>query len=166
MAKLRLAIVSLWLGLMLMGLMLMFSVGVAPAAFSVLKDQQRKAGDIVNLALGGTEIAGIICGVILLLLLFVSKEPRTKLFSVEALLLGLMTLSMLLSKFVVSAKLHAMRAEFGEALQTMAATEPAKMAFNQLHQYSVWLMGFAMLAALVLIILLIRATPAPKTNYA
>jgi hypothetical protein len=161
MAKLRLAIVSLWLGLMLM-----FSVGVAPAAFSVLKDQQRKAGDIVNLALGGTEIAGIICGVILLLLLFVSKEPRSKLFNVEALLLGLMTLSMLVSKFVVSAKLHAMRAEFGEALQTMAATEPAKVAFNHLHQYSVWLMSFAMLAALVLIVLLIRATPAPKTNYA
>lgn len=160
-AKLRLAIVSLWLGLMLM-----FSIGVAPAAFSILKDQQRKAGDIVNLALGGTEVAGIICGVLLLLLLFISKEQRGKLFKVEALLLALMTLSMLVSKFVVSAKLHAMRAEFGEALQTMAATETAKIAFNQLHQYSVWLMSFAMLAALALIVLLIRATPVPKTNYA
>lgn len=160
-AKLRLAIVSLWLGLMLM-----FSVGVAPAAFSVLKDQQRKAGDIVNLALAGTEIAGIICGVLLLLLLFISKEQRGKLFNIEALLLALMTLAMLVSKFVVSAKLHAMRAEFGDALQTMAATEPAKVAFNQLHQYSVWLMSFDMLAALALIVLLLRATPAPKTNHA
>lgn len=160
-AKLRLAIVSLWLGLMLM-----FSVGVAPAAFSVLKDQQRKAGDIVNLALGGTEIAGIVCGVLLLLLLFVSKERRNRLFKVEASLLGLMTLAMLVSKLVVSARLHAMRAEFGDALQTMATTEPAKMAFNQLHQYSVWLMSFDMLAALVLIVLLIRATPAPKANHA
>ncbi len=153
--------VSLWLGLMLM-----FSVGVAPAAFSVLKDQQRKAGDIVNLALGGTELAGIICGVLLLLLLFLSKEQRGKLFNVEALLLALMTVAMLVSRFVVSAKLHAMRAEFGEALQTLAASEPAKVAFNQLHQYSVWLMSFDMLAALVLIVLLIRATPDPKTNHA
>jgi hypothetical protein len=161
MAKLRLAIVSLWLGLMLM-----FSIGVAPAAFSVLKDQQRKAGDIVNLALGGTEIAGIICGVLLLFLLFVSKEQRGKLFKFEALLLASMTLSMLVSKFVVSTKLHAMRAEFGEALQTMAATEPAKMAFNQLHQYSVWLMSFAMLAALVLIVLLIRVSPTPRAAHA
>ncbi|MBI1765542.1 MAG: DUF4149 domain-containing protein [Acidobacteria bacterium] len=160
-AKLRLAIVSLWLGLMLM-----FSVGVAPAAFSVLKDQQRKAGDIVNLALGGAEIAGIICGLLLLLLLFISKEQRGKLFNIEALLLALMTLAMLVSKFVVSAKLHAMRAEFGETLQTMAASEPAKVAFNQLHQYSVWLMSFAILAALVLIVLLVRATPAAKTNHA
>lgn len=160
-AKLRLAIVSFWLGLMLM-----FSIGVAPAAFSVLKDQQRKAGDIVNLALGGTEIAGLICGVLLLLLLFVSKEPRGKLFKVEALLLALMTLAMLVSKFVVSAKLHAMRTEFGEALQTMAATEPARVAFNQLHQYSVWLMSFAMLAALALSVVLIRVSPAPKTNHA
>ncbi len=160
-AKLRLAIVSLWLGLMLM-----FSVGVAPAAFSVLKDQQRKAGDIVNLALGGTEIAGIICGVLLLLLLFVSKEQRGRLFKVEALLLALMTLALLVSKFVVSARLHAMRAEFGEALQTMAASEPAKLAFNQLHQYSVWLLSFDMLAALVLIVLLIRVTPAPRIAHA
>ncbi len=160
-AKLRLAIVSLWLGLMLM-----FSVGVAPAAFSVLKDQQRKAGDIVNLALGGTEVAGIICGGLLLFLLFISKEQRGKLFRAEALLLALMTLSMLVSKFVVSAKLHAMRAEFGDALQTMAVTEPAKVAFNQLHQYSVWLMSFDMLAALILIVLLMRATPAPTTNHA
>ena len=73
-AKLRLAIVSLWLGLMLM-----FSIGIAPAAFSVLRDQQRKAGDIVNLALGGTEIAGIVLGVVLLALLFLSKEQRGKL---------------------------------------------------------------------------------------
>ncbi len=153
-AKLRLAILSLWLGLMLM-----FSVGVAPAAFSVLKDQQRRAGDIVNLALGGTEVAGLICGVLLLLLLFVSKEQRGKLFNLEAALLALMTLAMLVSKFVVSARLHALRAEFGDALQTMAASEPAKVAFNQLHQYSVWLMSFDMLAALVLIVLLIRSAP-------
>jgi hypothetical protein len=155
--KLRLAIVSLWLGLMLM-----FSVGVAPAAFSVLRDQQRKAGDIVNLALGGTETVGIILGLLLLLLLFLSKEPRTRLFKLEAVTLALMTLSMLVSKFVVSARLHAMREQFGEALQTMAATEQAKMTFNQLHQYSVWLMGLAMIGALVLIVLLIRNSPQPN----
>ena len=156
-AKLRLAILSFWLGLMLM-----FSIGVAPAAFSVLKDQQRKAGDIVNLALGGTELAGIVCGVLLLVLLLAGKEAQTRLFKIEAAALALMTLAMLVSKFAVSAKLHAMRAEFGDALQTMAATEPAKIAFNQLHQYSVWLMSFDMLAALVLIVMLIRATPSPN----
>jgi hypothetical protein len=156
-AKLRLAIVSLWLGLMLM-----FSVGVAPAAFTVLHDQQRKAGDIVNLALGGTEIAGIVLGVLLLLLLFLSKEPRGRLFKAEAAVLALMTLSMLVSKFVVSARLHALREQFGEALQTLAATDPAKVTFNQLHQYSVWLMSAAMLGALVLIVLLIRNAPQSK----
>ena len=91
-AKLRLAILSLWLGVMLM-----FSVGIAPAAFSVLKNEPRKAGDIVNLALGGTEIAGIGFGVALLLLLLLSKEQRGKLFKFEAALLALMTLAALLS---------------------------------------------------------------------
>lgn len=160
-AKLRLTIVSFWLGIMVM-----FSVGVAPAAFFILKDQQRKAGDIVNLALGGTEIAGIALGLVLLVLLFLSKEQRGRLFQIEALTLALMTLTMLISKFVVSAKLHAMREQFGETLQTMAASEPAKVAFNQLHQYSVWLMSAAMLGALVLIVLLIRNSPQSKNNHA
>ena len=160
-ARLRLAILSLWLGIMLM-----FSLGVAPAAFSVLKNEQRKAGDIVNLALGGTEIAGIGFGVALLLLLLLSKEPRTKLFKLEAALLALMTLAMLLSKFVVSARLHALREQYGETLQTLVASDPARLAFNQLHQYSVWLMSFAMLSALLLIILLIRYTPARQPVHA
>src|SRR6185436_98013 len=111
-AKLRLAILSLWLGVMLM-----FSVGIAPAAFSVLKNEPRKAGDIVNLALGGTEIAGIGFGLALLVLLLLSKEQRGKLFKLEAALLALMTLATLLSKFVVSARLHALRAQYGESLQ-------------------------------------------------
>lgn len=157
--KLRLTIVSFWLGIMLM-----FSVGVAPAAFSVLRDQQRKAGDIVNLALGGTELAGIALGVVLLGLLFLSKEARDRRFRLEAVTLGIMTAAMLVSRFVVSAKLHAMRAQFGDALQTMAATEAAKITFNQLHQYSVWLMGVTMLGALLLIVSLIRATPTRSTQ--
>ena len=160
-AKFRLAILSLWLGIMLM-----FSVGVAPAAFSVLKNEQRKAGDIVNLALGGTEVAGIGFGLVLLLLLFLSKEERGKFFKLEAALLALMTLAMLLSRFVVSARLHVMREQYGETLQTLAASDPARLAFNQLHQYSVWLMSFTMLAALLLIILLIRYTPNRRPAHA
>ena|SRR5581483_3235346 len=160
-AKFRLAILSLWLGIMLM-----FSVGVAPATFSVLKNEQRKAGDIVNLALGGTETAGIVLGVALLLLLLLSKEERSKLFKLEAALLLLMTLAMLLSKFVVSARLHALREQYGESLQTLAAGDPARLSFNQLHHYSVWLMSFDMLAALLLVVLLVRYTPKRQSAHA
>jgi hypothetical protein len=78
-AKLRLAILSLWLGAMLM-----FSVGVAPAAFSVLKNEQRKAGDIVNLALGGTESAGIGIGLALLLLLFFEQRRTRQTFQARS----------------------------------------------------------------------------------
>jgi hypothetical protein len=160
-AKLRLAILSLWLGAMLM-----FGAGIAPAAFSVLKNEQRRAGDIVNLVLHGTEITGIGLGLTLLLLLLLSKELRSRRFKLEAALLALMTLAILLSKFVVSARLHALREQYGETLQTLAATDPAKLAFNQLHQYSVWLMSFAMLAALLLIVLHIRYTPTNKSSHA
>ena len=159
--KIRLVILSLWLGIMLM-----FSAGVAPVAFSVLKNEQRKAGDIVNLALGGAEIAGLVFGVTLLLLLWLSKERRGKLFELEAALLALMTLAMLLSKYIVSARLHALREQYGETLQALAANDPAKLSFNQLHQYSVWLMSFEMLAALLLIGLLIRFTPARQPVHA
>jgi hypothetical protein len=135
--------------------MALFSFVVAPAVFAVLPSQQL-AGNVVNHVLGATELVGMVLGVALLFLLLVAKERRGKLFRFELIMLALMTLAMAVSKFVVSARLHTLCEQFGERLQTLAAADPVKVAFDQLHQYSVWLMSFDLLAALILIVLLIR----------
>jgi Domain of unknown function (DUF4149) len=146
--KTRLTILGLWLGAMAF-----FSFVVAPSAFAVLQ-QQQLAGALVSRTLGALEIIGIIAGAILIALLFFSKE-RDRAFLYELIALALMTVSMLVSHFVVSRRMHDLRMSLGEIAQ-LAANDPARVEFDRLHQYSVWLMGFDILGAIALIVYLAR----------
>lgn len=146
--KTRLTILGLWLGAMAF-----FSFVVAPSAFAVLQ-QQQLAGALVSRTLGALEIIGIIAGAILIALLFFSKE-RDRAFLYELIALALMTVSMLVSHFVVSRRMHDLRMTLGEIAQ-LAANDPARVEFDRLHQYSVWLMGFDILGAIALIVYLAR----------
>jgi hypothetical protein len=147
--KIRLAILGLWLGAMAY-----FSFVVAPAAFAVLPLPQL-AGALVSRTLGILEIIGIALGALLIVILVFSKERGSKARPFELILLALMTASMLVSHFVVSRRMHRMRVSFGE-ISLLAATDPTRIAFDRLHQFSVWLMAFEILAAIVLIIFLVR----------
>jgi uncharacterized membrane protein YfcA len=149
--KIRLSLLSLWLGVASL-----FSFVVAPAAFKALPNSWL-AGNVVNRVLGVTEIIGMIVGVVLLFLLSVAKPPFRALWF-QGVVLVLMTLSMALSKFVISTRLHSLREQYGEALFTMPLQGHSgprfDFAFN--HQLSVGLMSFNLLATLVLIFYLLR----------
>jgi Na+(H+)/acetate symporter ActP len=147
--KLRLSLLSLWLGTASL-----FSFVVAPAAFKALPSPWL-AGNVVNRVLGVTEYIGIIIGVVLLLLLLAAKPMRLALW-LQGVMLALMTFSMVLSKFVVSARLHLLRETYGEALSTKQVNLEAQWAFDLFHQLSVGLMSFNLLATLALIVYLIR----------
>jgi mannose/fructose/N-acetylgalactosamine-specific phosphotransferase system component IIC len=146
--KIRLAILGLWLGAMAF-----FSFVVAPAAFATLP-QQQLAGALVSRTLGALEIGGAIIGALLIAILLFSRE-RDRAFLYELIALALMTVSMLVSHFVVSRRMHDLRVSLGEIAQ-LAATDPARLEFDRLHQYSVWLMGFDILGAIALIVYLAR----------
>ena len=146
--KTRLAILGLWLGAMAF-----FSFVVAPSAFAVLQ-QQQLAGALVSRTLGALEIIGMIAGALLITILFFSKE-RDRAFLYELIALAMMTASMLVSHFVVSRRMHELRMRLGEIAQ-LAANDPARVEFDRLHQYSVWLMGFDILGAIALIVYLAR----------
>src|SRR5262245_33209325 len=146
--KIRLAILGLWLGAMAF-----FSFVVAPAAFATLP-QQQLAGAIVSRTLGALEIGGAIIGALLIAILLFSRE-RDMAFLYELIALALMTISMLVSHFVVSRRMHDLRVSLGEIAQ-LAANDPARLEFDRLHQYSVWLMGFDILGAVALIVYMAR----------
>jgi hypothetical protein len=146
--KIRLAILGLWLGAMAF-----FSFVVAPSAFAVLR-QQQLAGALVSRTLGVLEVIGIIIGALLIAILVLSRE-RDGAFLYELIALALMTGSMLVSHFVVSRRMHELRVGLGEIAQ-LAANDPARVEFDRLHQYSVWLMGFNILGAIALIVYLAR----------
>jgi Domain of unknown function (DUF4149) len=156
--KIRLALLSFWLGAMSI-----FSFVVAPAAFAVLPER-RLAGNVVSRVLGNIEIIGIALGVILLLILLFYREKRGKPSIFEFIGVALMTISAILSRFVVSSRLRDLRLRHGDQLASLAQSDPIRAGFDQWHQYSVWLMGFNIIAAIVLIALLARRTPSSNSN--
>jgi len=147
--KIRIALLGLWLGAMAF-----FSFVVAPAAFATLP-QQQLAGALVSRTLGILEIIGMIIGALLIVILISSGERGGKPRLYELIALALMTVSMLVSHFVVSKRMREMRVSFGE-IALLAANDPTRIAFDSLHQYSVWLMGFDILGAIALIVYLAR----------
>jgi Domain of unknown function (DUF4149) len=156
--KIRLALLSFWLGAMSI-----FSFVVAPAAFAVLPER-RLAGNVVSRVLGNIEIIGIALGVILLLILLFFREKRRKPFIFEFIAVALMTTSVILSRFAVSSRLRDIRLRHGDQLASLAQSDPVRASFDQLHQYSVWLMGFNIVAAIVLIALLAWRTSSSNSN--
>jgi len=147
--KIRLTLLGVWLGAMAF-----FGFVVAPAAFATLP-QQQLAGALVSRTLGVLEIIGVIIGASLIVMLIFSRERGGKASLYELIALALMTVSMLVSHFVVSKRMHEMRVNFGE-IALLAANDPTRIAFDSLHQYSVWLMGFDILGAIALIVYLAR----------
>lgn len=157
--SIRIALIGLWLGVMAS-----FSWIVAPVAFSVLRNQAL-AGNIVSRHLMITEWIGIALGTILLGLLWreVRREGGGSDWRIEAGLLLSMVGAMAVSRAWVSRTLHQIRLAFGERLQTLPPDDPTRQTFDLLHQVSVGLMGWTMLAAVLLLVRLIR-TPSLRSR--
>lgn len=148
--------ISQWLVLALwLGAMVFFSAAVAPSAFGVLPTRHL-AGTLVNSVLSKLEWWGLICGVLLTAIqtALVLRTGRLATWP-GRLAIGLpvvMTVVVGISKFVVSARLAAIRAALGGKLETLPLDDPTRLTFAAWHQYSVWLMGFNILAAVTLFI--------------
>ncbi len=146
--QIRIALLSCWLGVMAF-----FSFVVAPTAFRVLPTQHL-AGQVVSRSLGVAEIIGLVIGSALLLILLFSRGRKTRRFLFELIVTALMTAAMAMSR-VVSGWMHDLRVQAGDGLYALPASDPIRSSFDQMHKYSVGLTGFAMLGALVLILMLV-----------
>ncbi len=143
-------VLALWLGAMVF-----FSAAVAPSAFGVLPTRYL-AGTLVNSVLGKLEWWGLVCGVLLTgiqaALVLRAGKLTTWAGRLAVGLPVLMTAVVAISKFVVSAKLAAIRRALGSELEKLPLDDPTRLTFAAWHQYSVWLMGFNILAAVALIV--------------
>jgi hypothetical protein len=148
-ADVRTFLIALWLGAALF-----FTAAVAQSAFAVLPSREL-AGAIVNRTLAILNYGGIIVGLILLASSIVKTEKinRLKLWIEQGLLLFL-TAACAFGQFVIGARLHNIRQQIGRPVDEIAADDPLRIAFGALHGYSVLVLAFAMLAALVVYFLL------------
>ena len=147
---LRLLLLGLWLGAALF-----FSAVVAPSVFSVLRAHHLPnvgeiAGTLVTRTLSVVNISGFIISLILLATIFAFRRgyaPRS--FVLEILSLVTMALTTGVGHWVIAAKMHALRAAMVLPIDQVPADDPGRLAFNNLHSYSVTALSVAMIAALI-----------------
>lgn len=150
-ADVRLLMVALWIGAAIF-----FSFAVAPGAFAVLPSREL-AGNVVNRTLAIINYSGLIIGLILLATSLAARRgiSQTQIL-IEQFLLIVMTIACAVGQFVISAKLHSLREQIGRPIDEMAANDPLRVAFNDLHGYSVIILSAAMIAALIAFFTLAR----------
>jgi len=139
-----------------LGAMTFFSFAVAPSAFAVLPTREM-AGVIVTSTIGKVEMIGLIIGPLLILInaLKTSRSGSVKILRIG--LIGLMVICAALSRFWISPSMVSLRVTMGGHIDDVSPADPLRLQFNDLHQYSVALMGIAIVAGLVSLFLTVQS---------
>lgn len=148
-AFVEILLLSLWLGSMIF-----FSLAVAPSAFAVLPTREL-AGAVVTSTISKVEMMGLVIGSLLILIRLARPSGAAKLLHI--ILLLVMTAAAGLSRFWISPQMVSLRQTMGGHIDDVPATDPLRIHFNDLHQYSVALMSAAMIAGLVVLFLTVRS---------
>jgi uncharacterized protein DUF4149 len=147
-------LLSVWLGSMIF-----FSFAVAPSAFAVLPTREL-AGAMVTSTIGKVELLGLVNGPLLILIQAASWRATHSSKVEKSLRVNLilvMIAAAALSRFWISPQMVSLRAAMGGHIDDVPVGDPLRMQFNNLHQYSVALMGTAMIAGLVLLFPTVRS---------
>lgn len=139
----RILLLCLWLGAAV------FFIGVAQSAFAVLPSRDL-AGSVVNRTLMIVNFGGLGIGAFLLLTSLIAVAGRRKFWVwVERLLLVVVTAACAVGQFVIALWLQFTKAQMGgKPIDEIAADDPLRIQFNNLHEYSVWVLVAGMAAAL------------------
>jgi hypothetical protein len=143
-AKIELLLVGMWLGAACF-----FSFGVAPSAFSVLPSSEL-AGNLVNRTLFIVNVVGLVIGLLVLGSSFLPRSFPGALWAwSRRLLLFVFAAACAVGQFGIGLRLAFLRLEMGKPVAELAADNPLKIQFDQLHQASVWVLMAGMAAALI-----------------
>ena len=154
-AFIEVLLIGVWLGSMVF-----FSFAVAPSAFAVLPTREI-AGVLVTSTIGKIEVLGLMIGTSLILIQVANWRSRPSGSAIKALqtfLLFLMIAAAALSRFWISPAMVSLRAQMGGHIDDVPITDPLRIQFNDLHQYSVGLMSAAMISGLVVLFLTVRSS--------
>jgi len=154
----RLILLAAWFGAALF-----FGAVVAPAAFGVLRsfglpNASEIAGSIVTRSLSVVNLAGFAIALLLLVTVILRRNHSSRLsFIVECISLGVIALATGVGHWFIAARMRALRAAMVLPIDQIAADDPNRIAFNNLHGYSVNALSLAMIAALVAMVLMARS---------
>lgn len=140
----RLLLLGLWLGASV------FFIAVAQVAFMVLP-QRESAGAVVGGSLSILNFAGIGVAVLVLLMsLVTARGANAALAWVDRILIILIGAACAVGQFVIGFMIQSVHSQMGgKPIDEFAADDPLRIQFNQLHEYSVWVLALAMIAGLI-----------------
>jgi len=142
-SDLRLLLLCLWLGAAV------FFIAVAQSAFAVLP-QHELAGAVVNRTLAILNYSGLIISVVLLATSFLHRTGVNRLWLwIERVLLLVVAAACAVGQFAIGFWLASVRAQIGKPIDEIAADDPLRIQFDNLHEYSVWVLFAGMVAALL-----------------
>lgn len=153
----RLLLLGLWLGAAT------FFVVMAQNAFAVLPSHEL-AGTLISRTLAILNYSGLGAAFVLVLTsLIVPAGTNKAALWMERILLVIFGLGCAVGQFVISWWMLLIRTQMGRPIDEVAADDPLRIQFNQLHQYSEWVMITAASAAfLAFVIISIRKPPVAK----
>jgi hypothetical protein len=150
-------LVSLWLGASVF-----FSAAVAPSAFAVLRarhvaNANELAGTLVTRTLAIVNTSGFIISLLLLASAFLFRAGlRRRAFYAEVCALAIVALTTGVGQWIINARLLALRLAMGRPIDEVDLRDPLRVAFNDLHGYSVVALAIGMLAAALALLLVAR----------
>lgn len=150
-SEIKSLLIGLWLGASV------FFIGVAQSAFAVIPARDL-AGELVSRTLAIVNISGLLIGLILLGLSFLNRQTvykKTLLF--ERILMLFLTVICAVGQFVIALWMSYLKRLMDRPIDEVAPTDPLRVQFNDLHQYSVWVLTTGMLVALLLFFVTARS---------
>jgi hypothetical protein len=139
-----------------LGSMAFFSFALAPSAFAVLPTRHL-AGLVVSSTLLKLEMIGLVIGSALLLVQLVKTWVLSASSKLNFVFLILMLITTAALRFWISPSMNLLRQAMNGEIDTVPATDPARIQFNELHQYSVNLMAVTILSGLALLFFTTRS---------
>jgi uncharacterized protein DUF4149 len=136
------------------GSILFFSAVVAPSAFTLFSSEQ--AGNLVSLTLGRLHLAGMVCGVIYLIVTAAGARTPAALVRPASLLVLAMIVLTFVSQFWVTGNMEALRAQAGGPIQSLPDGSALRASFDRLHSLSVRLEVGVLLAGIAALALTSR----------
>jgi hypothetical protein len=129
---------------------IVFTAGIFPVV-----NNNDLTGTLVGYALGRLHVMGIIAGVVYLLATAAAEKSLAALVRPAALLVFLMIVCTMASQYGVIARMDALKLQMG-SVDATPADNPLRMAFNQLHQYSVRIESVVLLSGLAALVFTAR----------
>ena len=139
----RLLLLAIWLGAAL------FFIAVAQSAFAVVPEREL-AGAVVNRTLSILNFTGLgISAVLLVTSLATARGTKRYWVWMERILLLIVLAACAVGQFVIGLWLGMVRVQMGRPIDQVAADDPLRIQFDNLHEWSVWVLMTGMGAALI-----------------